>query len=196
MSNYEIISLDELLARLAKYNHKELHVHHTWAPDHKTYYATKANNEDERALNRQQAFKDFHMKTNGWADIGQHVTLLPDGRFVTGRDFGKDPASITGHNAGAFACEMIGNFDTGNDPFKAPQRTSMIGLARWFDKRGKYIRFHNENSDKTCPGTGIPKVNFMKEVQMEEPPKKTYEELEKENAALKATIEQIKKLVA
>ncbi len=31
---FEIIGIDELLRRLNKYNHKELHVHHTWSPDH------------------------------------------------------------------------------------------------------------------------------------------------------------------
>ena len=28
----EIITLQELLKKLDKYNHKELHVHHTWQP--------------------------------------------------------------------------------------------------------------------------------------------------------------------
>ena len=165
MGKYEIITLDQLLARLEKYSHKELHVHHTWMPDHATYFATAAASEDDRALARQLAFYEYHTVVRGWADIAQHVTLLPDSRFVTGRDFDKSPASITGHNTGAFCCEMIGNFDIGHDPFQGAQRTSMIGLARWFDSRGKYIRFHNENSDKTCPGTGIPKANFMQEVR-------------------------------
>ena len=165
MSKYEILTLDQLLARLDKYSHKELHVHHTWMPDHATYFATAAASEDERALARQQAFYDYHTKSRGWSDIAQHVTLLPDGRFVTGRDFGVSPASIAGHNTGAFAVEMIGNFDIGHDPFKGAQRASMIGLARWFDSKGRYVRFHCENSSKTCPGTGIPKANFMQEVR-------------------------------
>ncbi len=159
MSNYEILTLDQLLKRLEKYNHKELHVHHTWQPDHTTY------NKKPDPIYWQQAMRDFHVNTNGWADIAQHVTLLPDGRFVTGRDFARSPASISGYNTGAFMVEMIGNFDTGNDPFRGPQRESIIGLARWFDQRGKYIRFHNENSNKTCPGTGIKKENFMTEVR-------------------------------
>ena len=84
----------------------------------------------------------YHKENNGWNDIGQHVTLLPDGRFVTGRDFGRDPASIKGYNTKAFAVEMLGDFDIGRDPFDGPQKRSAILLARWFDKRGRYIRFH------------------------------------------------------
>ena len=96
--------------------------------------------------------------------LGQHVTLLPDGKFVTGRDFGKTPASIQGYNTGAFAVEMLGNFDIGNDKFEGPQKESMIKLARYFYSKGCYIRFHRENAPKTCPGTSIDKNEFMKEV--------------------------------
>jgi hypothetical protein len=59
--------------------------------------------------------RNYHVNTNGWSDIGQYVTLLLDGTFVTGRDFGKDPASIKGFNTEAFACEMLGNFDKSHD---------------------------------------------------------------------------------
>lgn len=155
----KIITLDELLKMLDKYNHKELHVHHTWRPDHSTYF----NRPDP--LYWQAAMRRYHKETNGWSDIGQHVTLLPDGRFVTGRDFSRDPASIKGYNTKAFAVEMIGDFDIGKDVLQGPQRESIIGLARWYHSQNKYIRFHRENADKTCPGTGIDKRLFMAEVE-------------------------------
>jgi hypothetical protein len=156
---FEIISVDELLKRLENYNHKELHLHHTYNPDHKTYSSRPDG------IYWQEAMQRYHVKELGWSDIGQHVTLLPDGNFVTGRDFGKDPASIKGYNKNAFAVEMIGNFDLNNDPFEGAQRASALKLAAWFDKRGRYIRFHRDNSPKTCPGTGIDKVAFLKEVR-------------------------------
>ena len=156
---FEIITVDELIKRLAKYNHKELHIHHCWKPNHEIYY----NKPD--GIYWQEAMASFHINTNGWSDIAQHVTLLPDGRFATGRNFGMDPASITGYNNDAFAVEMIGDFDIGNDVLEGRQRESIIGLSRWFDNRGKYIRFHRENSSKTCPGTSIDKTEFMNEVK-------------------------------
>ncbi len=157
----KIITLAELLKMLDKYNHKELHVHHTWRPDHETYF------KKPDPLYWQAAMRRYHKETNGWSDIGQHVTLLPDGRFVTGRDFSRDPASIKGYNTKAFAVEMIGDFDIGKDVLEGKQRESIIELARWFDKRGRYIRFHRENSTKTCPGSGIDKAEFMAEVRGE-----------------------------
>ena len=174
--DFEILTLDQLTDRLAKYNHKEFHVHCTAAPDFKQYYEPKAANDDERAITRQRSMRSYHVHTRGWKDIGQHVTLIPDGRFVTGRAFNHNPASIDKeHNPGAFMMEMIGNFDKGHDPFQGEQRRSAVGLGRWFDQRGKYIRFHNENSSKTCPGSGIPKANFMAEVRMDPTPEPTPE---------------------
>ena len=154
-----VISIDELLKLLEKYNHKELHLHHTWRPNHETYF------KKPDPLYWQEAMRRYHKETNGWNDIGQHVTLLPDGRFVTGRDFSRDPASIKGYNSKAFAVEMIGDFDVGKDPFDGPQKQSAVLLARWFDKRGKYIRFHRETAAKTCPGSSIDKTKFMNEVR-------------------------------
>jgi hypothetical protein len=154
-----ILSIDELFKMLEEYTYREFHVHHTWRPDHAIYFSKPD------PLYWQEAMRRFHVDTNGWSDIAQHVTLLPNGRFVTGRDFGRNPASITGYNDNAFMMEMIGDFDVGKDPFDGPQKESAILLARWFDQRGKYIRFHNEASSKTCPGSGIHKYDFMNEVR-------------------------------
>lgn len=156
---FEIITVDELTRRIGKYDHKELHIHHTWRPNHEIYNARPDG------IYWNQAMANFHIDVNGWSDIAQHVTLLPDGLFVTGRNFGLNPASITNYNNDAFQVEMIGDFDIGKDVLEGRQRASIIGLSRWFDNRGKYIRFHNENSSKTCPGTSIDKIQFMNEVK-------------------------------
>lgn len=155
---FEILTVEQLLERLSKYNHKELHIHHTWKPNHAAFTG-------DNGLQLQQNMRNYHVNSLGWSDIGQHVTLLPDGRFVTGRDFGKTPASIKGYNTGSFACEMLGNFDIGHDKLEGPQKESILKLAKWFDYRGKYIRFHRENSIKTCPGSSIDKQQFMEEVR-------------------------------
>lgn len=154
-----ILTVDELIQELEKYTHKELHVHHTWKPNHVDWKAKPD------PYYWQESMRKYHIKNNGWADIGQHVTLLPDGRFITGRDFSATPASIQGYNVGAFAVEMFGNFDKGHDTFGGAQKQAMITLARWFYNKGRYIRFHRENSSKTCPGSSIDKEEFMKEVK-------------------------------
>jgi hypothetical protein len=166
---FKIITIDQLLKQLDNYNYKELHVHHTWKPEHKDF---TGNN----GIALQESMKRYHVNTRGWSDIGQHVTLLPNGLFVTGRDFGKNPASIAGKNKGAFAVEMLGNFDIGHDVLEGAQKESILKLARYFDKKKRYIRFHREDSSKTCPGTSVDKDRFMQEIREQilkpsEPPK-------------------------
>jgi hypothetical protein len=132
-------------------------VHHTWSPEHRHFNGTNG-------IELQENMKRYHLSL-GWSDIGQHVTLLPDGLFVTGRNFMLTPASIQGYNTGAFAVEMLGNFDTGHDKFEGKQKDSMLKLAKYFITKGRYIRFHRENAPKTCPGTSIDKEVFMNEVK-------------------------------
>jgi len=155
---FRILTVDELIHELTGYDYKEMHLHHTWKPDHSNF--TGSNH-----LQLQKNMRDYHVNTNGWSDIGQHVTLMPDGKFVTGRDFGISPASIKGFNTGAFAVEMLGNFDIGHNKLEGKQKEAILKLARFFVERGKYIRFHRENASKTCPGTSIDKVWFVEQVK-------------------------------
>ncbi|WP_165000288.1 S-layer homology domain-containing protein [Anaerophilus nitritogenes] len=161
MKNFEIITIEELLKRLEKYTYKQLHIHHTFKPDHSNF-----NGKNHIAL--QEGMYRYHTETKKWQDIGQHVTLAPDGKFITGRDFSTSPASIAGWNKGAFAVEMIGNFDVGKDQLKGEQKRSILMLSKYFADRFGYdcIKFHREGPGvrKTCPGTSIKKDTFIKEV--------------------------------
>jgi hypothetical protein len=165
---FQKLTIDELLSILDTYNHAELHVHHTWKPDHSDF-----DGSNHQAL--QTAMRNYHVNTRGWSDIGQHVTLFPDGAFLNGRDFGVNPASIKGYNSGAFCVEMIGNFDVGHDVLEGDQLASIIKLARYFNEKKKYIRFHRENASKTCPGTSINKEDFMQMVKGESPKLSQYD---------------------
>lgn len=158
MSNFKIISLKELFRELDKHNFNEHHVHHTWKPNRSDF---NGNN----AIRLQENMANYHIKTLGWSDIGQHISVMPDGSIVTGRDFSTSPASITGENYKAFAMEIVGNFDKGNDKLEGKQLETVIEIGKYFYNKGKYIRFHRENSSKTCPGSGISKDWYMTQVK-------------------------------
>lgn len=161
----KIISTDQLIncCKALHWARKvtQLHIHHTWSPSHKDYNGSNG-------LDLQQAMRNYHVKNEGWKDIGQHLTLLPDGQWITGRDFNLDPASIAGWNAGAFAIEMLGNFDAGNDKFEGKQAESMFKFCAWVCmfvplNIDSDVKFHRDNptAGKTCPGTGIDRMWFM-----------------------------------
>lgn len=157
------LTADQLIEILKKYNHTELHLHHTWKPNHSNF---NGSNYDRV----QQGMKDFHVNTNGWDDIAQHVSLFPDGTFVCGRDFGKQPVSIKGRNGSGnkipFACEMVGDFDIGEDKLEGKQLDAILKVGKFFNDQNKYIRFHREDAPwKSCPGTGVDKDEFMEQVR-------------------------------
>ena len=153
-----LYSLKPLLAVLDEFNHSELHVHHTCSPSHKDFNGTNYQK-------LQDNMRAYHIRERGWKDIGQHLTLFPDGNFLTGRPFKQIPASIKGFNGTVnkipLAVEMLGNFNVGQDAFEGKQRDAILGLAKWFHDKGRYVRFHRENAATDCPGTLLDKDKFM-----------------------------------
>lgn len=136
------------------------HIHHTWSPNYSHF--TGSNHQQ-----LQQSMKNYHVNNCGWRDIGQHVTLYPDGVWLLGRDLNLNPASITGWNTGAIAVEMIGNFDKGHDKMTDAQKQAILEVSSFMTKElGLIMKFHRDSptAGKTCPGTGIDRDKFFKEV--------------------------------
>lgn len=178
MSKFRILNFDQLKRELEKHSFKQLHIHHTWKPTHRSF---NGNNH----IQIQQSMYNHHVNTNKWADIGQHLTLFPDGVWVTGRPFNKTPASIKGWNTGALAVEMVGNFDKigempynnlGYDELDGKQKEEILKLMNYFiNKYGENsIKFHREGpgAGKTCPGTSLNKVVMIREAKEMNKPKK------------------------
>lgn len=171
MSVLKKITIDELLRELDKYSFKQLHIHHTWKPTHKSFNGTNH-------IELQQNMKNFHINSRKFQDIAQHLTLFPDGVFVTGRPFNMNPASIKGWNNKALCVEMIGNFDNdgelpfnnlGYDKLEGKQKENILKLMNWFGSKYGYdkIKFHRDNKSagKSCPGTSLNKENMIKEAK-------------------------------
>lgn len=171
MGNFRKLNFNDLVKELNKYSFKQLHLHHTWKPTRRQF-----NGNNHIAM--QQGMENYHVNNLGWQDIGQHLTLFPDGIFVTGRPFNVTPASIKGWNTGALAIEMIGNFDTpgtgqynnlGYDELYGVQRQEVLKLIKWFGDKYGYsnIKFHREGpgAGKTCPGTSLDKQNLINEAR-------------------------------
>ena len=134
-----------------------IHMHHTWRPDHSQY----------DGLRTIEGMWRFHTQTRGWSDIAQHVSIAPDGTIWTGRDWNRSPASAVGHNSRkVFMFETIGDFDTGKDELEGEQMESVLFVSATIQERFKSfgevaLIFHNEFSDKSCPGTAINQADFL-----------------------------------
>jgi peptidoglycan hydrolase-like protein with peptidoglycan-binding domain len=155
---FEILTADQLIKRLKGRKYKYTQIHHTWNPNHSDFNG-------KNHIELQQGMKNYHVNTRGWDDIGQHVTLMPDGLFVTGRAFNKTPAGISGYNTGAFMTEMLGDFDKGKDKLQGAQLDAVLKVQHFLiTECGAQIMFHREHASKTCPGTGIDQGEFIKQV--------------------------------
>ena len=144
----------------------QVHMHHTWSPARKDWNGVKTL----------LAMRDFHVNTNGWDDIAQHLTIAPDGTLWTGRDWNRAPASSAGFNGtrveGPFMFETVGNFDLGHDPFDGAQRSAVLGvivrLQLRFGLVPETLKFHRDlGSPKTCPGSGITYSDVLAAVRRE-----------------------------
>jgi hypothetical protein len=132
----------------------QVHVHHTWKPDHGSWAGARSI----------VGMRDYHVNVNKWSDIAQHITIAPDGGIWIGRDWNKAPASSAGHNGsatrGPFMFETVGNFDVGHDVLEGAQRGAVLGVTAFvqlhFGLAAETMRFHRQlGSPKTCPGTGV-----------------------------------------
>jgi len=168
--NFTLLTLDEfekwLSAQTVARTILNIQQHHTWVP---SYIHFSGNNHFERQL----AMKNHHVGVNGWADIGQHFTVFPDGMIVTGRPLERVPACIFGHNANAICIENLGNFDIGKDEMRPEQREATIRVTamlcqkfnlpvnpfsivyhHWFDL-ATGTRNNGSGINKSCPGTNF-----------------------------------------
>lgn len=137
----------------------EIHVHHTWRPNHAQY-------QGERSI---VAMWEFHTRERGFSDIAQHISIAPDGLIWTGRDWNASPASALNHNhAGLFMFETIGDFDVGKDPLTGEQLETVLLvtaiISQKFGISDSKIRFHNEMSSKSCPGSSVNRAAFLRQV--------------------------------
>lgn len=150
--------------------------HHTYIP---SYIHFKNNNHFEL----QKSMKNTHINTNGWADIGQHFSIFPDGSILTGRSIEKSPACITGNNANAICIENIGNFDKGADEMTDAQRDAIISVTAALCKKFNFnpdtnrivyhhwfnlatgVRNNGSGNNKSCPGTNFFGGNKVEDCQ-------------------------------
>jgi hypothetical protein len=140
-----------------------VHMHHTWRP----------RRVDFRGHDTIVSMWRHHTQVNGWSDIAQHITIDPQGAIWLGRNWNRPPASASGHNgssvAGPFMFEMVGDFDTGQEPFDGAQKDTALRVValvhRRFGLRPATLRFHNMMSTKTCPGSSISYDATVQEVE-------------------------------
>ena len=104
---------------------------------------------DNAAHDNLQTITDWHVKDNGWSDIGYHFVITKDGQPHWGRFIETTPAAQKHHNTGSIAICL-----TGLNKFSEEQFIALRQLCAMINEAYEgEITFHghNEVSTKSCP---------------------------------------------
>lgn len=112
-----------------------------------------------------QAFRDYHVKHNGWRDIGYHWVIgnghgMPDGQIEPGREELDLGAHCLGYNDTSIGICIVGNTDK-TPPTIAQYEmlvSKLVQLCQKYMIPTSHILGHRETPSgkaegKTCPGT-------------------------------------------
>lgn len=139
--------------------------HHTYIPNYKHFknnHFTLLGGMERSHLER------------GFEEIGQNITIFPDGLIAICRPLEEAPACIKGANSTGICIESVGNFDIGGDKMSEEQKKSIIFVNAVLCKRFKlapsintivYHHWYDLNTGKRTNGKGVtkscPGTNFF-----------------------------------
>ena len=125
-------------------------VHHTGDKYHSAGSASTSAHEIK-------AIQKYHQQQNGWADIGYHYIVDPNGRVWEGRPIRYQGAHARGrHNVGNIGVVLLGNF-----LIQKPSRRQLdaleqlvVQLCREYRVPRHQVHTHSEllNGETKCPG--------------------------------------------
>ena len=107
--------------------------------------------------------RDWHVKGNGWADIGYHGVIRRDGTLESGRPMDQAGAHTTNHNKDSIGICLVGGVaEDGKTPENNFTPEQWATLKRvLFDLLQKYpnatIHGHNEFANQACPSFDVRK---------------------------------------
>ena len=109
-----------------------------------------------------ETIKSWHVKGNGWSDIGYHFVIELDGAVKNGRPLHRSGAGVKGHNAHSIHVCYIGGMDkdkNAKDTRTDAQRKALDQLVAELkmDYPTATIHGHNEFAAKACPSFDVQK---------------------------------------
>ncbi|MBL8764183.1 MAG: N-acetylmuramoyl-L-alanine amidase [Phycisphaerae bacterium] len=110
-----------------------------------------------QAAARLEAIRRYHTQSRGWADIGYHYVIDPQGRVWQGRSVGYQGAHVKDSNENNLGVMLIGNFDQ-----QQPSPQAMASLDRFVAAQMARYRVpinrvytHQEIKSTACPGRSL-----------------------------------------
>ena len=124
-------------------------VHHT---------AGSACTTQDACSTQMRNMQNFHMNTNGWADIGYNWCVGGDGRAYQGRGWDRQGVHAPGYNSQSMGMCVIGTFTNTLPPLAARNALQQLincGVAQGFIRSAYWLIGHRQASATECPGTAF-----------------------------------------
>ena len=107
-----------------------------------------------------QEIKDWHVKGNGWSDIGYHYVVTLDGEVHDGRNIDRTGAHTKGANKNSIGVVYVGGVDEDMNPLDTrtdAQDTALVNLIQALLEMypGATVHGHNEFASKACPSFDV-----------------------------------------
>ena len=126
---------------------------------------------------KMETIKSWHVKGNGWSDIGYHYVIELDGSVKAGRPLHRSGAHTKGHNATSIGICYVGGIDKDKKPKDTrteAQRKAMDQLVD--DLKMEHptasVHGHNEFAAKACPSFDVSKEYGAPKIAPKPAPKK------------------------
>ncbi len=130
------------------------------SPDRITIHHTEYPIRSYKGAASMRQVQDLHQNKNGWADVGYHFLIGPDGKIFEGRPVGMVGAHSGGlTNVNNVGIAVHGNFDKG-DQLAGAQRASLYKLIKavyqaYSIPKTKKILGHRDLKQTSCPSDQI-----------------------------------------
>lgn len=110
-----------------------------------------------------EQIREWHVKGNGWSDVGYHYIIDLDGKVHPGRPIQQPGAHCKGHNAKSIGIVYVGGLaadgktpkDTRTPAQRIALRQLIAQLQEQFPESWGNIHGHNEYAAKACPSFNV-----------------------------------------
>jgi len=124
---------------------------------------------------KMETIKSWHVKGNGWSDIGYHFVIELDGTLKEGRPLHRSGAHTRGENATSIGICYVGGIDknkNAKDTRTAEQKDTLNKIVEGLleDYPEASVHGHNEFAAKACPSFDVQK-EFGKKTAKAKAPK-------------------------
>lgn len=126
---------------------------------------------------KMETIKSWHVKGNGWSDIGYHFVIELDGTLKEGRPLHRSGAHTRGENATSIGICYVGGMDknkNAKDTRTEAQKDTLNKIVEGLleDYPEASVHGHNEFSAKACPSFDVQKEFAPKKAPKPKAPKK------------------------